>query len=105
MKLPDSLKAVVKTVLTLAIFVGIFAEFGGGPVEVDRAALVEGTLWQQPNPAMPGMVGRLKAKITGATLPEARVPLAADQVCKAAAGGTVFGQSPTRRSASLFRAS
>jgi hypothetical protein len=97
MKLPDSVKAIVKTLLTLAIFVGIFAELGGGPVEVDRAALVEGTLWQQPNPAMPGLVGKIKARLSGATLPEPRVALPAGQVCKAAAGGTVFATAKDGR--------
>ncbi len=90
MKLPAAVKTLIKTLLTLAIFVGIFAEFGGGPVEVEGAALREGTLWQRPNPEMPGLVGKLKAKAAGQALPAPRVPLGAEEVCRVAAGSTVF---------------
>lgn len=90
MKLPPFVATIVKTALTLGIFVGIFAEFGGRPVEVDRAALLEGRGWERPNPAMPGLVGKVKARITGAALPEARVALEGAEVCKVAAGEQVF---------------
>lgn len=83
-------KSAVKLLTTIAIFVGIFAEFGGGPVEVSRAALADGTALYAPNPAMPGLVGKVKAKLKGGALPEATVPLAVDRVCKAAAEGSVF---------------
>ncbi len=83
-------KSAVKIFITVAIFVAIFAEFGGGPVEVSRPALADGTALYAANPAMPGFVGKVKAKLTGATLPEATVPLAFDRACKAAAEGSVF---------------
>lgn len=73
---------VLKTLLTIGIFVSLFWEFGAGTVAVPRQGLVDGTIFYQPNPAMPGFVGRMKARITGAELPEPHVPLAAADVCE-----------------------
>jgi hypothetical protein len=82
---------VLKTLLTVGIFVSLFVEFGGGRVAVSRAGFAEGTIFHRPNPAMPGLVGRLKARLTGAALPDAYVPLAGDQVCALAVeGAAVF---------------
>ncbi|MEN9787528.1 MAG: hypothetical protein RLZZ299_2792 [Pseudomonadota bacterium] len=83
----------LKLLVTLAIFVGLFAEFGGGPVEVPRDALADGTVWFQSNPAMPGAVGRLRARLTGRALPEAHVPLPAADVCTRAAGDQVYART------------
>jgi hypothetical protein len=88
-----SAKTLLKAVLTIGIFVLIFAEFGGGRVQVSRADLVAGTVWQAPNPEMPGLVGKLKAKLKGTPLPEPLVSLAADKVCRAAAEGAVYART------------
>ncbi len=88
----QNLKTVLKLSVTVGIFVAIFAEFGGGPVAVNRADFEAGTLWQQPNPAMPGIVGKVKARLGGKTLPEALVPLEAEKVCKTAAESQVYAK-------------
>jgi uncharacterized membrane protein YbhN (UPF0104 family) len=82
---------VLKTLLTVGIFVSLFVEFGGGTVPVSRQGFADGTIFYQANPARPGFVGRLKARLTGATLPDPYVPLPGDQVCLLAVEGmTVF---------------
>jgi uncharacterized membrane protein YbhN (UPF0104 family) len=85
-------KNVVKLVLTFAIFIGIFAEFGGGRVAVSREGLENGSIWLQANPAMPGLVGRVKAKVSGKALPEPYAPLAVTDVCRVGATGAVFAK-------------
>lgn len=95
------IKNVLKAGVTIGIFVGLFAEFGGGPVEVSRAAVQDGTVFYTTSPDMPGIVGKLNAKVTGAKLPDP-VPLAptqgkstGDQACLNAATATpVFIKSP-----------
>jgi len=85
---------VLKTALTIGIFVSLFVEFGGGTVAVSRKDLADGTIFYQANPAVPGFVGRTKARITGAELPAAQIPLAASEVCKTAIEGVpVFVRS------------
>jgi uncharacterized membrane protein YbhN (UPF0104 family) len=80
-----------KTVLTIGIFVSLFVEFGGGTVAVSRKGFAEGSIFYRANPAMPGFVGRTKARITGAELPAAQIPLEAAAVCEAALQGvTIF---------------
>lgn len=86
----QNLKTVLKLGVTVGIFVAIFAEFGGGPVAVNRSDFEAGTIWQQSNPAMPGIVGKTKARLTGKSLPAPLVPLEADKVCKAAAESQVY---------------
>jgi uncharacterized membrane protein YbhN (UPF0104 family) len=82
---------VLKTLLTVGIFVSLFVEFGGGTVEVSRTGVAEGTVFYRANPAMPGFAGRLKARLTGRTLPERHVALPGDQVCTLAVeGAAVF---------------
>lgn len=93
MKSKSVLKALLKLVVTVAIFVGIFAEFGGGPRAVSPGGLRAGEIFYKANPAMPGIVGKIKAKIHGQALPEATVPVSIDEVCRAAAEGTVFVRS------------
>jgi uncharacterized membrane protein YbhN (UPF0104 family) len=86
-----ALITVVKTLITIGIFVSLFVEFGGGVVAVPRAGFAEGGIFYRDNPARPGFLGRLKARLTGATLPEPYVPLAGDQVCELAVeGGHVY---------------
>jgi glycosyltransferase 2 family protein len=84
------LSFVLKLGVTLGIFVAIFLEFGGGYVPVTTAALqTPGTLLAS-NPAYPGIVGRLKAKWRGDTLPPARIPTTLELVCKDATERAVF---------------
>jgi glycosyltransferase 2 family protein len=78
---------VLKTLLTIGIFVTLFWEFGAGVVEVPRAGLADGTIFYQSNPAMPGFVGRMKARVSGAQLPEAQIPLEGSKVCDLAMRG------------------
>jgi len=85
---------VLKTALTIGIFVSLFVEFGGGTVAVSRRDLSEGSIFYRNNPAMPGFVGRVKARLTGADLPPAQVPLEGSAVCETAIEGVpVFVRS------------
>lgn len=84
------LKSAIKLVATLVVFVGLFAEFGGGPVPVARDAVTAGTAFQQVNPAMPGVIGKLKAKLAGAALPAPTVPVDLERLCRAGAEGPIF---------------
>ena len=91
MKLKKAIVAVVKTLITVGIFVSLFVEFGGGKVAVSRSGFADGSIFYHANPARPGLVGRLKARLTGTPLPEPYVPLAAESVCVVAIeGGQVF---------------
>ncbi|MFN2425786.1 MAG: lysylphosphatidylglycerol synthase transmembrane domain-containing protein, partial [Candidatus Binatia bacterium] len=78
---------VLKTLLTIGIFVSLFWEFGAGTEAVSRQGFADGTIFYQANPAMPGFVGRQKARLTGATLPEAQIPLPGTEVCRLALEG------------------
>jgi uncharacterized membrane protein YbhN (UPF0104 family) len=70
-----------KLVATLAIFAALFFEFGGGYRPVPIASLSAPGTFQIANQAYPGMVGRLKARFTGATLPPARLDTTLGEVC------------------------
>jgi glycosyltransferase 2 family protein len=80
----------LKLGVTLAIFVGIFLEFGGGYVPVDAARLRDPGTFEVANPAAPGLVGGLRARLRGTPLPPPRVPVALDAVCVAASERPVF---------------
>jgi uncharacterized membrane protein YbhN (UPF0104 family) len=81
----------VKTLITVAIFVSLFVEIGGGTVAVSRKGFADGSIFYRANPAMPGFVGRMKARLTGTTLPDPYTPIPGDQVCTLALeGGQVF---------------
>jgi len=71
--------------VTVAIFVGIFLEFGGGWVPV-----VSPPAFEVANPAYPGIVGRVRATISGTQLPPAHVATTPEQVCLDAAERAVF---------------
>jgi uncharacterized membrane protein YbhN (UPF0104 family) len=91
MKLKKVLVTVVKTLITVGIFVSLFAEFGGGKVPVSRQGFADGVIFYRANPATPGFVGRLRARLSGASLPEPYIALPGDQVCLLATqGGQVF---------------
>jgi hypothetical protein len=80
----------LKLLVTLAIFAAIFVEFGGGWAPVTTAALGDPGAFEASNPAYPGVVGRLRAKVVGAPLPPARLPVSVGEVCAAAAERSVF---------------
>ncbi len=82
-----ALVTILKTLVTIGIFVSLFVEFGGGTVAVSRTGFADGSIFYRANPAMPGFVGKMKARLTGATLPEPYVPLSATQVCVLAVEG------------------
>jgi hypothetical protein len=88
MSLKKVLVTVVKTLITVGIFVSLFVEFGGGKVAVSRSGFTEGSIFYRANPAMPGLLGRLKARLTGASLPEPRIPVAGGKVCALALEGS-----------------
>ncbi len=71
----------VKFAVTIAIFVGIFLEFGGGFYPVRTSSLREPGAIEVSNPAYPGIVGRIKAKLAGKPLPPARLPATIDDAC------------------------
>src|SRR5262245_65489934 len=85
-----TLALVLKFGVTLAIFVAIFVEFGGGYRPVVTARLREPGTFEASNPAFPGIVGRIRARLRGTPLPAARVPVALDQVCWVATERSVF---------------
>jgi uncharacterized membrane protein YbhN (UPF0104 family) len=94
MNLKKVVITVVKTLITVAIFVSLFVEFGGGIVPVSRTGFADGSIFYHANPAMPGLLGRWKARLTGATLPDPYEPLAGDKVCIVALeGGQVFAKT------------
>ncbi len=80
----------LKLVVTVGIFIGIFLEFGGGYAPVDTASLSAPDAFGVSNPAYPGIVGRLRAKLAGRELPPPILPIAREQVCTAASERTVF---------------
>lgn len=84
------LSFLIKLSVTVAIFVGIFLEFGGGFRPVDTTSLREPGAFQESNPAYPGFVGRWQAKLRGRELPPPRVPVAFDTVCRDAAERRLF---------------
>ncbi|HWP65173.1 MAG TPA: lysylphosphatidylglycerol synthase transmembrane domain-containing protein [Candidatus Limnocylindria bacterium] len=87
MKLKKVLVTVLKTLLTVGIFVSLFVEFGGGTVSVSRSGFAEGTIFYRANPAMPGLVGRLRTRLTGGTLPPPHVAIDGAEVCTLALEG------------------
>ncbi len=96
MNLKKALVTFLKTLVTVGIFVSLFVEFGGGTVPVSRSGFAGGSIFYRANPALPGFVGRVKARLTGSSLPEPYVPLPGDQVCRLALeGGQVFVRTET----------
>lgn len=85
-----ALVLLVKFGITLAIFVGIFLEFGGGYAAVKTSSLRAPGAIEVSNPAYPGIVGRIKARLAGATLPPPRIPAGIDDACRHAGEGAVF---------------
>jgi hypothetical protein len=93
-RMKKAIVTVIKTLVTVGIFVSLFVEFGGGTVAVSRSGFADGSIFYRANPSMPGFVGRLKARLTGGTLPEPYVALPGDEVCTLALeGAQVFVRS------------
>src|SRR5439155_6351064 len=67
-----TLALLAKFGVTLAIFVGIFLEFGGGYRAVRTAGLGEPGVFEAANPAAPSLLGRLEARLRGVPLPPSR---------------------------------
>lgn len=86
----ESFKHLLKALATILVLVLLFWEFGGGPVEVSRAAFDDNTAFERSNPEMPGILTRTKMKFTGGTLPPATVPIETSKVCRAGAEGPIF---------------
>ena len=84
------LGVLLKVGVTVGIFVGIFVEFGGGYMPVETATLSAPGAFEIGNPAFPGMVGRLRARMRGTPLPPPRLSVSIDKVCWQAAEHTVF---------------
>ena len=76
-----TLDLLLKLAVTLAIFAGIFLEFGGGYRPVVTASLREPGAFETSNPAYPGIVGRLRARLRATPLPPPRLPVPIEQVC------------------------
>jgi uncharacterized membrane protein YbhN (UPF0104 family) len=93
LKLKKTLISTAKILVTIGIFVSLFGEFGGGPKEFSRAQVASGSAFYQPNPAMPGFVGKMKARLRGTTLPDPFIPLSRADFCTAAAEGATFGRT------------
>lgn len=87
MNLKKMLVTVLKTLVTVGIFVSLFVELGGGTVAVSRSGFADGSIVYRANPAMPGFPGRLKAKLTGAPLPDPYVPVSSEYACTLALEG------------------
>jgi uncharacterized membrane protein YbhN (UPF0104 family) len=85
-----ALTLVLKFGVTLGIFVAIFVEFGGGYRPVVTAGLTQPGAFEASNPAYPGLVGRLRARLRGTELPPPRLPVTASEVCAAAVERAVF---------------
>jgi hypothetical protein len=85
-----ALGLLLKFGVTIGIFVAIFLEFGGGYRAVSIPTLDGPGAFAASNPAYPGIVGRLRARLRGTALPPARVPVTIEEVCGAAAERAVF---------------
>jgi uncharacterized membrane protein YbhN (UPF0104 family) len=95
LKYKKTLVSILKILVTVAIFVSLFGEFGGGPREFSRAGVEAGSVFFHPNPAMPGLVGKLKARVRGTALPEPLIPLSREEFCVAAAQGATHARDIT----------
>ncbi|TMB16483.1 MAG: flippase-like domain-containing protein [Deltaproteobacteria bacterium] len=85
-----TLALLAKFGVTLAIFVGIFLEFGGGYRAVRTAGLGEPGAFEAANPAAPSLLGRLKARLRGVPLPPSREAVSIEKVCEKAVDRAVF---------------
>jgi len=85
-----AISLIVKFGVTLGIFVGIFLEFGGGYAPVLTAQLRGPEGFAVANPAYPGIVGRIKSKLSGTALPSPTLPASLADVCDHADERAVF---------------
>jgi hypothetical protein len=94
-------KGAFKLSVTIGIFTLLFAEFGGGTVEVSRQGIVDGSIFYKPNPAMPGMFGKARAKLTGAALPDPYVSIGSEPPCQVADHDTLYAKTTSGEIARL----
>jgi len=85
-----TLALLAKFGVTLAIFAGIFLEFGGGYRAVRTSRLGEPGAFEAANPAAPGLLGRLEARLRGTPVPPPREAVSLERVCAKAADRPVF---------------
>ena len=85
-----TLALLAKFGVTLAIFIGIFLEFGGGYRAVRTARLSEPGTFEAANPAAPGLLGRLEARLRGTPLPPPREAVSIEKVCEKGVDRAVF---------------
>lgn len=85
-----ALGLLLKFGVTAAIFVGVFMEFGGGWAPVETARLSAPDTFAVSNPAYPGLLGRVRARLAGRPLPPPRLASTAGEVCTAAADRALF---------------
>jgi uncharacterized membrane protein YbhN (UPF0104 family) len=71
----------LKLLATVIVLVLMFLEVGGGWQRVDAAALCDASALATANPDYPGLIGRLRAKVSGQQLPPATVPVSRESVC------------------------
>jgi uncharacterized membrane protein YbhN (UPF0104 family) len=90
MHLKSLIKGGGKLAVTVGIFVAIFIEIGGGYRGVARNDLDAAGTFEVANPGYPGLVGRLRARLSGGTLPSPRLPSSLGEVCEAASERRVF---------------
>jgi uncharacterized membrane protein YbhN (UPF0104 family) len=89
-RMKQALGLLVRFGVTIAILVAIFVEFGGGFRPVQTARLSEPGAFTTTNPAFPGIVGRLRARLRGTPLPPPHLPVSLAQVCEVAAERAVY---------------
>ena len=86
-----------KLAVTLGIFLAIFIEFGGGYMPVEASGLLTPGAFETANPAFPGIVGRVWARLARRPLPLPRLPVTLEHVCWAAAEHAVYVRDTTGR--------
>ncbi len=86
----QTLSLFLKFGVTLGIFVAIFLEFGGGYRPAVTATLRDAGAFEASNPAYPGLLGRVSARLHGLPIPPARLAVSIDRVCWEAAERAVF---------------
>src|SRR5262245_25289000 len=82
---------------TLGISFAIFIEFGGGYAPVNAPSLQSAGAFETANPAYPGIVGRLWARVAGRSLPPPLLPVTLDRVCWAATEHAVYVRDTSGR--------
>jgi uncharacterized membrane protein YbhN (UPF0104 family) len=72
-----------KLLATIIVLVLMFLEVGGGWQKVSLGAVCDASAFSVSNPDYPGIVGRVRAKLSGTALPPATLPATLEDVCRA----------------------